>query len=442
MPRYFFPSPKISWTAPTLESAAPSSTPSMTGLGALQAPTVMDIGAFLCGGGPCVGASGTFLTTFMTGRETTGFWADGAVSRDLPVGTARVTVFSVMPSNTHADGFPGRYGVVVAALLRAPPLKRGRPASLRRRRPPPSLRRRRPAALWRVSPLRRRRPAAAGLAGAAAHGAAPLRRRGPRRCCRRGDGDRRGPPRRGDMRVMRERRAPRTAPRRRRPPPRRAPAPSRRESPGFYQEAAPPLPPQPLELLAIEIVRRVRPLRLAGIFINVVRLASTFIFVLLPAVGQGRLIASSAIQRNSRSSLVYLARLWHSCGRRRPWSAGTWWLLDDVEREYPALAMDWGSIRKTWWLFFGAAGGCGYRDPRVVGQPTAAAIAGLRGRPTVKAAIQPRCFASACPNNNSPDRSSSPSPGAPCASRRTSARAYTCCRGSTAQRASVLLHAS
>ena len=73
----------------------------------------------------------------------------------------------------------------------------------------------------------------------------------------------------------------------------------------------------------------------------------------------------------------------------------------------PRLAMDWGSIRKTWWLFFGAAGGCGYCCPRV-GQPTAAAIAGLRGRQTVKAAIQPRCFASACPNNNSPDRSSSP----------------------------------
>ena len=79
---------------------------------------------------------------------------------------------------------------------------------------------------------------------------------------------------------------------------------------------------------------------------------------------------------------------------------------DDVELEYRRLAMDWGSIRKTWWLFFMAAGGCGYRGPQLVGQPTAGAIAGLRGRPAVKAAIQPRCFASACPNNNSPDRSS------------------------------------
>ena len=74
---------------------------------------------------------------------------------------------------------------------------------------------------------------------------------------------------------------------------------------------------------------------------------------------------------------------------------------DDVEREYPRLAMDWGSIRKTWWLFFRAAGGCGYCCPRV-GQPTAAAIAGLRGRPAVKAAIQPRCFASACAQQQQP----------------------------------------
>ena len=71
--------------ASTLESVVfPSSTPSITGLGAgLPAPIVMDIGAFFGEGFAGVGAgTGTFLTTFMTGLETTGFWADGAVSRD------------------------------------------------------------------------------------------------------------------------------------------------------------------------------------------------------------------------------------------------------------------------------------------------------------------------------------------------------------------------
>jgi hypothetical protein len=70
---------------------------------------------------------------------------------------------------------------------------------------------------------------------------------------------------------------------------------------------------------------------------------------------------------------------------------------------------------KRWrsWLFFGAAGGCGSRGPRVVGQPAAAAIAGLRGRPAVRAAIPPRASQAPCPNNNSPDRSSPPGPGAP-----------------------------
>ena len=55
-----------------------------------------------------------------------------------------------------------------------------------------------------------------------------------------------------------------------------------------------------------------------------------------------------------------------------------------------------------------APGGCGYPGPRVVGQPAAAAIAGLRGRPAVAAAIQPRASQVLCPNNNSPDRSASP----------------------------------
>ena len=71
--------------ASTLESVVfPSSTPSITGLGAgLPAPIVMDIGAFF-GEGFATGVGGwtTFLTTFMTGRDTTGFWADGAVSMD------------------------------------------------------------------------------------------------------------------------------------------------------------------------------------------------------------------------------------------------------------------------------------------------------------------------------------------------------------------------
>ena len=48
----------------------------------------------------------------------------------------------------------------------------------------------------------------------------------------------------------------------------------------------------------------------------------------------------------------------------------------------PRLAMDWGSIRKTWWLFFGAAGGCGWWVG-CGGQPWVAAVAvplGLRFR--------------------------------------------------------------
>mmetsp|Transcript_19764 Transcript_19764/g.56089 ORF Transcript_19764/g.56089 Transcript_19764/m.56089 type:complete len:657 (+) Transcript_19764:462-2432(+) len=71
--------------ASTLESVVfPSSTPSIVGLGAgLPAPMVMDIGAFFGDGFAGVGAgAGTLLTTFMTGRDTTGFWADGAVSMD------------------------------------------------------------------------------------------------------------------------------------------------------------------------------------------------------------------------------------------------------------------------------------------------------------------------------------------------------------------------
>jgi len=71
--------------ASTLESVVfPSSTPSTMGLGAgLPAPIVMDMGAFF-GDGFVWGVGGwtTFLTTFMTGLETTGFWAEGAVSMD------------------------------------------------------------------------------------------------------------------------------------------------------------------------------------------------------------------------------------------------------------------------------------------------------------------------------------------------------------------------
>ena len=62
--------------ASTLESVVfPSSTPSTMGLGAgLPAPIVMDMGAFF-GEGFATGVGGctTFLTTFMTGLETTGF---------------------------------------------------------------------------------------------------------------------------------------------------------------------------------------------------------------------------------------------------------------------------------------------------------------------------------------------------------------------------------
>ena len=77
------------------------------------------------------------------------------------------------------------------------------------------------------------------------------------------------------------------------------------------------------------------------------------------------------------------------------------------------MVVSYGVKRWRSWSFFGAAGGCGSRGPRVVGQPAAAAIAGLRGRPAVRAAIPPRASQAPCPNNNSPDRSSPPGPGAP-----------------------------
>ena len=98
--------------ASTLESVVfPSSTPSITGFGAgLPAPIVMDMGAFFCGEGFAgVGAgTGTFLTTFMTGRDTTGFWADGAVSMDsLSEGEGDLRRGNAPPTRTRTGSLEG-----------------------------------------------------------------------------------------------------------------------------------------------------------------------------------------------------------------------------------------------------------------------------------------------------------------------------------------------
>ena len=98
--------------ASTLESVVfPSSTPSTMGLGAgLPAPIVMDMGAFFCGEGFAgVGAgTGTFLTTFMTGLDTTGFWADGAVSMDsLSDGEGDLLLGNAPPTLTRTGSLEG-----------------------------------------------------------------------------------------------------------------------------------------------------------------------------------------------------------------------------------------------------------------------------------------------------------------------------------------------
>ncbi len=97
--------------ASTLESVVfPNSTPSITGFGAgLPAPIVTDIGAFFGDGLAGVGAgAGTRLTTFMTGRDTTGFCTDCVVSMDsLREGEGDLLLGNAPPTRTLTGSLEG-----------------------------------------------------------------------------------------------------------------------------------------------------------------------------------------------------------------------------------------------------------------------------------------------------------------------------------------------